>query len=140
MAHASNTADGTRLDATQRPLPGAAGRFMARVRRNLVDSGRNPVTTLLGFALAWGFFFLILVAMPQPAGLSAAGKACLAVVAWACIVWVSATFYIFFKVCDAVLGNRVSPETELAGLDIPEMGLLGYPDFVLSSKEKVRAA
>ena len=89
MAHASNTADGTRLDATQRPLPGAAGRFMARVRRNLVDSGRNPVTTLLGFALAWGFFFLILVAMPQPAGLSAAGKACLAVVAWACIVWVS---------------------------------------------------
>jgi ammonium transporter, Amt family len=58
----------------------------------------------------------------------------------ACIVWVSITFYIFFKVCDAILGNRVSPETELAGLDIPEMGLLGYPDFVLNSQEKVRAA
>ena len=28
------------------------------------------------------------------------------------------------------LGQRVSIETELAGLDIPEMGQLGYPEFV----------
>src|SRR5207302_2226711 len=28
------------------------------------------------------------------------------------------------------IGHRVSAETELAGLDIPEMGQLGYPDFV----------
>jgi ammonium transporter, Amt family len=55
-----------------------------------------------------------------------------------CIVWVSVTFYVFFKVCDAILGNRVTPETELAGLDIPEMGVLGYPDFVLN-KEAVKA-
>ena len=48
-----------------------------------------------------------------------------------CIIWVSVTFYIFFKVCDAILGNRVSAETELAGLDIPEMGVLGYPEFAL---------
>ena len=47
------------------------------------------------------------------------------------------TFYIFFKVCDAVLGNRVSAEVELDGLDIPEMGVLGYPDFVLT-KEAVK--
>jgi Amt family ammonium transporter len=30
------------------------------------------------------------------------------------------------------IGHRVSAETELAGLDIPEMGQLGYPEFVLS--------
>jgi Amt family ammonium transporter len=29
------------------------------------------------------------------------------------------------------IGHRVSAETELAGLDIPEMGQLGYPEFVL---------
>ena len=36
--------------------------------------------------------------------------------------------YIFFKVLDKVWGLRVSPEDELAGLDIPEMGILAYPD------------
>jgi len=29
------------------------------------------------------------------------------------------------------IGQRVSAETEMAGLDIPEMGQLGYPEFVL---------
>jgi Amt family ammonium transporter len=33
-------------------------------------------------------------------------------------------------VLDAVVGQRVSAETEVAGLDIPEMGQLGYPEFV----------
>jgi ammonium transporter, Amt family len=28
------------------------------------------------------------------------------------------------------VGHRVSAETEMAGLDIPEMGQLGYPEFV----------
>jgi len=28
------------------------------------------------------------------------------------------------------MGHRVSAETEIAGLDIPEMGQLGYPEFV----------
>jgi len=49
-----------------------------------------------------------------------------------CFVWVFATFYIFFKIYKAIWGMRVSPEVELAGLDMPEMGVLGYPDFVLS--------
>jgi Amt family ammonium transporter len=31
---------------------------------------------------------------------------------------------------DFFLGQRVSAETEIAGLDIPEMGQLGYPEFV----------
>jgi ammonium transporter, Amt family len=48
-----------------------------------------------------------------------------------CMVWVFVLFYAFFKICNAVMGIRVSPEVELIGLDIPEMGALAYPDFVL---------
>jgi Amt family ammonium transporter len=33
-------------------------------------------------------------------------------------------------VLEYVVGHRVSAETELNGLDIPEMGQLGYPEFV----------
>jgi Amt family ammonium transporter len=33
-------------------------------------------------------------------------------------------------VLEYVIGHRVSAETELDGLDIPEMGQLGYPEFV----------
>jgi Amt family ammonium transporter len=33
-------------------------------------------------------------------------------------------------VLEFFLGHRVSAETEIAGLDIPEMGQLGYPEFV----------
>src|SRR5882757_7619428 len=33
-------------------------------------------------------------------------------------------------VLDAVLGQRVSAASEVEGLDIPEMGQLGYPEFV----------
>jgi len=31
---------------------------------------------------------------------------------------------------DILIGQRVSAETEVAGLDLPEMGQLGYPEFV----------
>jgi len=34
-------------------------------------------------------------------------------------------------VLEIFIGQRVSAETEMAGLDIPEMGQLGYPEFVL---------
>jgi len=33
-------------------------------------------------------------------------------------------------ILDFFVGQRVSAETEIAGLDIPEMGQLGYPEFV----------
>jgi Amt family ammonium transporter len=33
-------------------------------------------------------------------------------------------------VLELVVGQRVSIETEIAGLDVPEMGQLGYPEFV----------
>ncbi|WP_245688582.1 ammonium transporter [Thermogemmatispora onikobensis] len=47
----------------------------------------------------------------------------------ACFVYVFGISWLFFKAYDKLFGLRVSPETELAGLDIPEMGSLGYaPD------------
>jgi Amt family ammonium transporter len=35
---------------------------------------------------------------------------------------------------DAVIGQRVGAKAELEGLDIPEMGQLGYPEFELKSR------
>lgn len=46
-------------------------------------------------------------------------------------VWGFGVSYIFLKIIDKVWGIRVSPEVELNGLDIPEMGVSGYPDLQL---------
>ena len=43
--------------------------------------------------------------------------------------------FVFFKVLDKVWGLRVSPEIELEGVDIPEMGVLAYPDQELVRSE-----
>lgn len=45
-----------------------------------------------------------------------------------CFVFVFAISYAFFKIMDMVMGIRVSPEVELEGLDVPEMGVHGYPE------------
>ncbi|HEX7492103.1 MAG TPA: ammonium transporter [Candidatus Limnocylindrales bacterium] len=48
-----------------------------------------------------------------------------------CFVWAFGASFIFFKVLNKVVKLRVSPEAEIGGLDIPEMGSLGYiPDSV----------
>ena len=46
------------------------------------------------------------------------------------IVWNVALGGVIFYILDKVVGNRVSEEVELAGLDIPEMGVPGYPEFI----------
>jgi Amt family ammonium transporter len=46
-----------------------------------------------------------------------------------CFVFVFVSFWVFFKVLDKVIGNRVSAEVEIQGLDLPEMGTLAYPEF-----------
>src|SRR5437016_2252966 len=49
--------------------------------------------------------------------------------------------YVANWIIDAIIGQRVSAADELAGLDIPEMGALGYPEFVLKPEpEAVMAA
>jgi ammonium transporter, Amt family len=42
------------------------------------------------------------------------------------IIYVGTLGWLMFKFIDKVVGNRVKPEHELAGLDIPEMGVEGY--------------
>ena len=42
-------------------------------------------------------------------------------------VFVFGLSYVFFKVLAALKLLRVSREVELQGLDLPEMGALGYP-------------
>jgi anion transporter len=74
------------------PLPAGAveppaGGFLAAWLANIEASGRSPGKTLIGFALAWAAFFLVLW-MPAPAGLPPAGQATLAVMVWSCIIWI----------------------------------------------------
>jgi Amt family ammonium transporter len=57
-----------------------------------------------------------------------------------CAVFVFTAFFVFFKLVDVLIGNRVSAEVELEGLDIPEMGALAYPDFVLGPGSLVGVA
>ncbi|MGH9882227.1 MAG: ammonium transporter [Pyrinomonadaceae bacterium] len=46
-----------------------------------------------------------------------------------CFVFIFASFYVYFKVADALLGNRVPAEEEIEGLDLAEVGVLAYPEF-----------
>ena len=42
--------------------------------------------------------------------------------------------YAWFKLSNRITPLRVSRETEREGLDVPEMGALGYPDFTAASR------
>jgi len=42
--------------------------------------------------------------------------------------------FVWFKISNLITPMRVSKETELAGLDGPEMGVLGYPEYALKSE------
>lgn len=42
--------------------------------------------------------------------------------------------YAWFKLSNLITPIRVSKETEIEGLDAPEMGALGYPDFTVGSR------
>jgi Amt family ammonium transporter len=41
--------------------------------------------------------------------------------------------FVVNMIVDALVGQRVAPKTELDGLDMPEMGALGYPEFELKA-------
>ncbi len=45
-----------------------------------------------------------------------------------CILWFSTSSFVVFFIIDKLVGNRVSVETEMEGLDGPEIGMLGYSD------------
>jgi len=50
-------------------------------------------------------------------------------------VWAWGVTWIIFTVAKRFIQLRVSPEVEIQGLDVPEFGVLCYPDYVLSSTE-----
>ncbi len=56
-------------------------------------------------------------------------------------VWAFGASYIFFRILDRISPLRVSAEIEMAGLDVPEMGLAGYiPDEVPALEPALEAA
>lgn len=50
------------------------------------------------------------------------------------VVWAFSCGYILFKILDAIMGIRVSPQEELKGLDVYEHGGAAYPDFYVQNK------
>ncbi len=50
-----------------------------------------------------------------------------------CFIWTFVMAFILFKVIDATMGLRVSPEEEAEGLDASEHGGNAYPDFAVST-------
>jgi ammonium transporter, Amt family len=57
-----------------------------------------------------------------------------------CFIFVFCAAYATFKLIDVVIGNRVSAEVEIGGLDVPETGILAYPDFVLHKGDRKETA
>jgi ammonium transporter, Amt family len=56
------------------------------------------------------------------------------------LAWNIAIGGALFWIIGKMVGNRVSPEVEIAGLDVPEMGAAGYPEFIpLKLPEQVTA-
>ena len=46
-----------------------------------------------------------------------------------CFVFIFSISWAFFKVLHGVMGMRVPAEVEMEGLDVPEMGIHGYPEI-----------
>jgi Amt family ammonium transporter len=44
-------------------------------------------------------------------------------------LWAFVTVFFVFKITNAIIGIRISPEEELEGLDISEHGTISYPEF-----------
>ncbi len=63
--------------------------LLAALLENIRKSGRNPARVVPGYLAAWTAFFSILFFLPNLPGLSDEGKAVLATVAWASIMWVA---------------------------------------------------
>jgi Amt family ammonium transporter len=53
--------------------------------------------------------------------------------AFVLVLWAGGVSWVFLKTLDWFIPMRVPPEVELEGLDISETGLIGYPDFHITS-------
>ena len=48
----------------------------------------------------------------------------------ACIAFTFTAFHVFFNIVGLLVGNRVSEAVEMEGLDIGEIGVQAYPEFL----------
>ena len=62
--------------------------------------------------------------MAMPASLVAQAIDCVVVFVFGFIM-----AYVWFKISNLITPIRVTKEVEMQGLDMPEMGALGWPDF-----------
>jgi ammonium transporter, Amt family len=51
-----------------------------------------------------------------------------------CAVWAFGATFVVFKIVNSIKSMRVTKEAEQDGLDVPEFGLLGYPEDVYSTE------
>jgi anion transporter len=77
------------VDATADEGAAALPQRAQRAADSIRATGRSPTTVRWGFAAAWALFFAIAYLLPAPQGLSHAGMAVLAVVAWASTMWIT---------------------------------------------------
>jgi Amt family ammonium transporter len=57
-----------------------------------------------------------------------------------CFVTLSILSLIVYKIIEVTVGNRVSVEVEIEGLDIPEMGVAGYAGMVMDKQSETPLA
>ena len=53
-----------------------------------------------------------------------------------CFVTLSVLSIIVYYIAEKLVGNRVSKEVEIEGLDVPEMGVPGYAGMVMDKKSE----
>ena len=51
-----------------------------------------------------------------------------------CAVWAFGATFVVFKIVNSIKSMRVTKEVEQDGLDLPEFGLLGYPEDVYAAE------
>jgi Amt family ammonium transporter len=57
-----------------------------------------------------------------------------------CFITLSVLSIIVYKIAEAIVGNRVSLEVEIEGLDVPEMGVPGYAGMVMDKQSETPMA
>ena len=53
-----------------------------------------------------------------------------------CFVTLAVLAIIVYKIAEVLVGNRVSMEVEIEGLDVPEMGVPGYAGMVMDKQSE----
>lgn len=101
--------------------------MVAKYNAMVAATGPNGGWTDVGVTGVLGKFFGAQVADASQLGAQLVGTL-------TCVIFVTTTAFIWFKVSNFIFPLRSKPAEEVAGLDIPEMGAEAYPDFQLTDK------